>query len=65
MDYIVNKNGVQILIEADPAAIKKQVVEQYKQMRKEKSYLRSRCQLRQVWQDRIFPDLKVGDIILR
>ena len=36
MDYIVNKNGVQILIEADPVAIKKQVVEQYKEMRKEK-----------------------------
>lgn len=33
---MVNKNGVQILIEADPTAIKKQVVEQYKQMRKDK-----------------------------
>ena len=36
MDYMVNKNGVQIMIEADPTAIKKQVVEQYKEMRKEK-----------------------------
>ena len=36
MDYMVNKNGVQILIEADPTAIKKQVVDQYKNIRKEK-----------------------------
>ena len=36
MDYIVNKNGVQVLIEGNPVAIKKQVVEQYKEMRKEK-----------------------------
>ena len=36
MDYIVNKNGVQILIEEDPVTIKKRVVEQYKEMRKEK-----------------------------
>lgn len=36
MDYIVNKNGVPILIESDPTAIKKQVVEQYKTIRKEK-----------------------------
>ena len=36
MDYMVNKNGVQILIEADPAVIKMQVVEQYKEMRKNK-----------------------------
>ena len=36
MDYIVNKNGIQVLIEADPILIKKQVVEQYKEMRKEK-----------------------------
>ncbi len=36
MDYIVNKNGVQILIEANPTAIKKQVVDQYKNIRMEK-----------------------------
>lgn len=36
MDYMVNKNGIQVLIEADPVAIKKQVVEQYKEMRKNK-----------------------------
>ena len=36
MDYMVNKNGVQILIEADPTVIKKQVVDQYKNIRKEK-----------------------------
>ena len=36
MDYTVNKIGVQILIEADPTAIKQQVVEQYKEMRKNK-----------------------------
>ena len=36
MDYMVNKNGIQVLIEADPIVIKKQVVEQYKEMRKNK-----------------------------
>lgn len=36
MDYMVNKNGVQVLIEADPVSIKNQVVYQYKEMRKEK-----------------------------
>ena len=36
MDYMVNKNGIQVLIEADPVVIKKQVVEQYKEMRKNK-----------------------------
>ena len=37
MDYMVNKNGIQVLIEADPVVIKKQVVEQYKEMRKNKN----------------------------
>lgn len=36
MDYMVNKKGTKVLIEADPVAIKKQVVGQYKEMRKEK-----------------------------
>ena len=37
MDYMVNKNGIQVLIEADPVVIKKKVVEQYKEMRKNKN----------------------------
>lgn len=36
MDYIVNKNGTQILIEADPVEIKKQIVGQFKNLRREK-----------------------------
>ena len=36
MDYIVNKNGTQILIEADPVEMKKQIVGQFKDIRKEK-----------------------------
>lgn len=34
---MVNKNGIQVLIEADPVVIKKKVVEQYKEMRKNKN----------------------------
>lgn len=36
MDYIVNKNGEQILIEVSPIEMKKQIVGQFKELRKEK-----------------------------
>lgn len=36
MDYIVNKNGEQILIEANPVEMKKQIVGQFKDIRKER-----------------------------
>lgn len=36
MDYMVNKNGEQILIEADAEEMKKQIVGQYKAIRKGK-----------------------------
>lgn len=36
MDYMVNKNGIHILIEADPDEMKKQIVGQFKDIRLEK-----------------------------
>lgn len=33
MDYMVNKNGEQIMIEGDPVELKKQIVSQFKQIR--------------------------------
>lgn len=38
MDYIVNKKGVQILIENNPSIIRKQIVKQYKKIRNEKKF---------------------------
>ena len=63
MDYIVNKNGIQVMIEADPVAIKKQVVEQYKEMRKEKR-LSQEQGATAAEMARPYPVLKVDDIIL-
>ena len=36
MDYIVNKNGVEILIETNPLEQKRRIVNQFKKMRKDK-----------------------------
>lgn len=63
MDYIVNKNGIQVMIEADPVAIKKQVVEQYKEMRKEKRLSQEQVDTA-AEMARTYPVLKVDDIIL-
>lgn len=36
MDYLVNKNGMQILVETDSVEMKKQIAKRYKEIRKEK-----------------------------